>query len=202
MALSDTKARDTSSNGVPENLYGGVLEIVSSRLRTLIPPWSWKAALISALFRAGAFFSSNLKSGPHQAVRAMLIEAVYAVLTAGLIGAVSQRLRAAKPTWATAGLVCLALPGLVILAQFEVHRLAHTPHVGAGIVVSFCGSALAAGFSLFAMRRGCLLGGDDSTSIRHDIEVLPRITLDFFIALPRAFLRTYAIHDFSVTKRS
>jgi hypothetical protein len=188
MALSDTKPRDTSPNGLPENLYRGVLEIVSSPLRTLIPPWSWKAALLSALFRAGAFFSSNLKSGPHQAVRAMLIEAVYAVITAGLIGAVSQRLRAARPVWATAGLVCLALPGLMILAQFGVHRLAHTPHVGAGLVVSFCGSALAAAFSLFAMRRGYLLGGDTSTSIRHDLEALPRITVEFVSALPRTFL--------------
>ena len=188
MALSDTKPRETQPEELPENLYRGVAEIVSSPLRTLIPPWSWKAAFISALFRAGAFFSSNLKAGPHQAVRAMLIEAVYAVLTAGLIGAVSQRLRDAKPVWATAFLVSLVLPGIIILAQFEVHRLAHTPHVGAGMVVSFGGSALAAAFSLFAMRRGCLLGGDDSTSIRHDMEALPRITLDFVLALPRAFL--------------
>ena len=188
MALSDTKPRDTLPKGLPENLYCGVIEIVSSPLRTLIPPWSWKAALISALLRAGAFFSSNLKSGTHEAVRAMVIEAAYAILTAGLIGAVSQRLRAAKPAWATAGLICLALPGLMILAQFGVHRLAHTPHVGAGMLVSFGGSALAAAFSLFAMRRGCLLGGNDSTSIRHDIEALPRITLEFVLNLPRAFL--------------
>jgi hypothetical protein len=190
MALSDTKPWETQPEELPENLYRGVFEIVSSPLRTLIPPWSWKAAFISALFRAGAFFSSNLNAGPQQAVRAMLIEAVYAVLTAGLIGAVSQRLRDAKPAWATSGLISLVLPGIIILAQFGVHRLAHTPHVGAGMVVSFGGSALAAAFSLFAMRRGCLLGGNDSTSVRHDIEVLPRITLDFLLALPRALLRT------------
>jgi hypothetical protein len=164
MALSDTKPWETQPEELPENLYRGVFEIVSSPLRTLIPPWSWKAAFISAL--------------------------VYAVLTAGLIGAVSQRLRDAKPAWATSGLISLVLPGIIILAQFGVHRLAHTPHVGAGMVVSFGGSALAAAFSLFAMRRGCLLGGNDSTSVRHDIEVLPRITLDFLLALPRALLRT------------
>lgn len=188
MALSDRKAWKSPKDELPKDLYRGVLEIISSPLRTLIPPWSWKAAFLSALFRAGAFFSSNLKSGTHQAMRAMLIEAVYAVLTAGLIGAVSQRLRDAKPAWATSGFVSLVLPGIIILAQFGVHRLAHTPHVGAGMVVSFGGSALAAAFSLFAMRRGCLLGGNDSTSIRHDVEALPRITLDFVLALPRAFL--------------
>ncbi len=189
MALSMSRTREPQS-GPPRDLFGGLSEIISRPLQTLIPPWSWKAAAISALLRASGFFVSNLKSGTEQAMRAMLIEAVYAVFTAGLIGAVSQRLRAAKPAWATAALVCLALPGIMILAQFGVHRLAHTPHVGAGIVVSFTGSAVSAAFSLFAMKRGYLLGGNDSTSIRHDIKALPRITLDFLLAAPKTFLRS------------
>jgi hypothetical protein len=32
------------------------------------------------------------------------------------------------------------------------------------------------------------LGGDNSTSIRHDLEALPRITVEFVSALPRTFL--------------
>ena len=170
----------------PEDLYGALWDILRRPVKTLVPPWSWKAALLSGLLRAGTFFTSNLKSGPREAVRAMLIEAVYAVLTAGLIGAISQRLRAANPVWATAAVVCLGLPGVMILAQFALHQLAHTPHASTGIMVSFASSAFAAAFSWYAMRHGSMLGGADSTTVREDFARMPRITLDFVSAIPRS----------------
>ncbi len=183
-------ANGVRRSALPNSLLPGLREIILHPWQTLVPPWSWKAAAINALFRGGFFFVNNLKAGTRPALQAMLLEGVYAVLTAGLIGAVSQRLRAAKPLWATASLTCLVLPGIMILAQFAMHRLVHTPHVGAGIVVSLVGSILCAAFTLFAMRRGSLLGGDDSTTIRHDIGILPQITLDFVLALPRMLLRS------------
>ena len=189
MASPAFETRIQTQSRPPEDLYGAVLEMFSKPLQTLVPPWSWKAAALNAVFRAGAFFLSNMKASPKQALRAMVIEAVYAVLTAGLIGAVSQRLRAAKPVWATGVLVCLALPGVMILAQFGVHHLAHTPHLGAGLLLSFSGSALSAAFSLYAMKRGSMLGGTNATSLRHDLQSFPRITLDFVLAIPRALLR-------------
>ena len=173
----------------PTDLYAGVSEIVRRPWQTLVPPWSWKAAVLSALLRAGTFFGSNLKSGPKEALRAMLVEAVFAVAAAGLIGAISQRLRDANPAWATAALVCLGLPGVMLLTQLLVHRAAHTPHVGRGLVTSFCFAAVAAGFTWYAMRHGALLGGARSTSLRHDVESLPGITAGFLLAIPRNLIR-------------
>ena len=80
------------------------------------------------------------------ATKAMLVEVLFAIFAGGLIGAVSQQLRKAKPLWATAILVWAGLPGIMILAQFGVHRIAGTPNLGAGLVTSFCLAAVTSAF--------------------------------------------------------
>ena len=120
-----------------EDLSHALREIVLHPERSLLPAWSWKAAGMSALLRAATFFATNLRAGRYDAVRAGLVEAVFAVFAAGLLGAISQRLRLAKPIWATALVVWLAMPLGMLLAQFGVHKLAHTPHLGTGLTVSF-----------------------------------------------------------------
>jgi len=154
-------------------------------IKTIVPPWSWKAAACSAVVRALAFFVANVRSGHSAATKAMLVEAVYAVFAGGLIGAVSQQLRRAKPLWATAILICLGLPGLMTLAQAGVHHLAKTPHQGAGLITSLCFAAFAAAYSWFAMRQGAMLGGREATTVWHDVQSLPRISVDFFLIAPR-----------------
>ena len=119
----------------------------------------------------------------------MLVEAVFAIFAGGLIGAVSQQLRKAKPLWATAVLVWAGLPGIMILAQFAVHRIARTPHLGAGLVTSFCLAAVASAFSWYAMRQGAMLGGNDETTVGHDLQALPGIVLGFLLVIPRLLAR-------------
>lgn len=172
-----------------DDLKSALRDIILRPLKTLVPPWSWKAATLSAALRAAAFFANNLRAGRHRAVRAMIVEAVFAVFAAGLIGAVSQRLRASRPVWATAIVVCLLAPGAMVIAQLAVHRAAHTPHVGAGVVSSFCLAAIASAYSWYAMRYGALLGGNDSTSLGHDLRSLPGISLNFVLAVPRSVRR-------------
>jgi hypothetical protein len=161
---------------------------------TLFAAWSWKAASISAMLRAATFFATNLRAGSHKAVRAMLVEAAFAIFASGLMGAVSQRLRSAQPVWATALVVWLGLPVAMFLAQFEVHHLAGTPHINTGLIASFCFAAIASAFSWYAMRRGILLGGADSTSVAHDARHLPRILLDFVLIPPRTLLNALRKH--------
>ena len=169
-----------------DDLYSALRDIVFRPVKTLVPPWSWKAAALSALLRGIAFFVSNLRSGHQHALHAMMVEAVFAIFAAGLIGAVSQRLRASQPVWQTAAIVCLGLPALMVVAQLGVHRAAHTPHVGVGVLASFCFAAASSAFSWYAMRHGALLGGTDSTSLAHDIRSQPGIALNFAFVLPRA----------------
>jgi hypothetical protein len=124
----------------------------------------------------------------------MVVEAVFAVFASGLIGAVSQRLRSSQPVLATAAVVCLGLPALMVMAQLGVHHAARTPHVGAGVLVSFCLASVSTAFSWYAMRHGSLLGGADSTTIAHDIVNLPGITVNFVTSVPRALINLYRLH--------
>lgn len=178
-----TDARETS-------LREALGDILRHPFATLVATWNWKAAAVSVLLRAGVFFASNLRAGQHSAVRAMLVEAAFATAAAGLMGAVTQRLRAARPVWATALMVWLGLPALMLAAQFAWHRALGTPHVRAGLIVSFCFASIASGFNWFAMRRGAMLAGTPSASVTSDVRALPRIVLDFVLAVPRAILRS------------
>ena len=168
-----------------DHLGTALTEIARRPLKTLVPPWSWKSALFSAIVRGATFYVSNLQAGVEHAFVALAVEASYAIVAAGLIGAVSQQLRAARPIWLTFLVVTLGLPGAMVGAQAIVHKLAHTQHVGLGLLTSFALAAVSNLFSWFAMRRGAMLGGADSTTFRHDLESLPRIFLDFLIAGPR-----------------
>lgn len=83
----------------PEDLAQALLDMLRSPIRTLVPPWSWKAAVLNAICRALAFFATNLQSGPRAATKAMLVEALFAVFAGGSTGAISQQLRKAEPVW-------------------------------------------------------------------------------------------------------
>lgn len=121
-----------------------------------------------------------------------MVEAVFAVFAAGLIGAISQQLRDAEPLWATALLVWAGLPGVMLLAQAGVHRLAGTPHLSGGLVVSFLMAAGASSFTWFAMRQGAMLGGVDETPVWQDMKALPRISLDYLMVVPRLVGRVFS----------
>ena len=171
--------------GKPVHLRGALTEIVREPIRTLVPPWSWKAAAFAAAVRGLAFFLTNLRAGRGEASKVLIVRAIFAFITGGLIGAISQQLRNAVPLWATAAVVWIGLPGVMLLAQSGVHRLARTPHLSGGLVLSFSLSTVSAAFSWYAMRHGAMLGGSDETTILHDIEVLPKIFVGFLLAAPR-----------------
>jgi hypothetical protein len=168
----------------PVNLRHALHEMAVHPVRTLVPPWSWKAAAFAATVRGLTFFVTNLPAGRGEATKALIVEAVFALFAGGAIGAISQQLRRAEPVWATAAVVWIGMPGVMLLAQSGVHRLANTPHLSGGLVLSFCLSAISAAFSWYAMRHGAMLGGAQETTIAHDLESLPKILLDFLIAAP------------------
>jgi hypothetical protein len=85
----------------PNDLYSALRDITLRPFKTLKPPWSWKAAILSALLHGVTFYISNLCSGHERAAAAMVVETVFAVFASGLMGAVSQRLRASHPVLAT-----------------------------------------------------------------------------------------------------
>jgi hypothetical protein len=157
--------------------------------RELFALWSWKTAAISAFVRAAIFFFANRHGGGHHPLRAGATEAVFAIFASGLLGAVTQRLRFARPVWATALVVWLGMPLLMLAAQIAVHSAAGTKHLRAGVVSSFVFAAVASGFTWYAMAQGTLLAGREATSAASDAKAMPRVVLGFLLAGPQALVR-------------
>lgn len=175
----------------PTGLWPTLAGMITHPLQSIVPPWSWKAAVFTAVLRGLTFFATNIRSGERVAFRAMLVEGAYAVFAAGLAGAISQQLRKTEPLAATLAVVLVALPGFFVFGQLAVHKAAHTPHLAGGLLASFFLTSLSSGFSWYAMRNGAMLGGVDDTTVLHDLHALPRISIGFLLAIPRLLLRTY-----------
>jgi hypothetical protein len=172
----------------PISLPRALLAIARHPIQALLGNWNWKVALISAILRAIMFFCTNIGAGRHHALRAMLVEAVYATFAAGILGAVTERLRNACPQGLTNLIVWLALPTLMLVIQFFVHRFFATPRLRTSMIASFIFAALATGFNLFAQRRGAMIVGEGRTTILHDLRAIPRLLADFLLAAPRALV--------------
>jgi len=167
-----------------EPLGAALGDILRRPATNLLAAWNWKTAVISVLIRATLFFTTNLRSGRGSALRASLVEAGFAIFAAGLLGAVTQRVRHAQPLWATALAVWLGMPVLLLSMQAAVHNAFGTPHMKAGLIVSFCMAAFGSGFNWYAQLRGVLVSGPESAG--GDLQALPGVLLDFLLAGPRA----------------
>jgi hypothetical protein len=172
-----------------EPLGTALLDFLRHPLANLIETWNWKAAAISAMIRGAIFLITNLRSGSHRAVRAMLVEVVFAIFAAGIMGAMTQRLRSTRPIAATALIVWLAMPAGMLAAEAAVHHLFGTPHLRVGLTASFALASVASGFGWFAQRRGIMLAGCAKDTVANDLRALPGVAVDFMLVLPRAILR-------------
>jgi Na+/melibiose symporter-like transporter len=165
---------------------------------SLIGGFNWKTAAISAMLRAILFFFTNLRAGHALALKATLVEGTYAILTMGIVGAATERIRHARPAWLTGLVIWLGIPALLLFVQYHVHHFFGTPELRRGMIASFCFAALGTGFNWFAMRRGALLVGDPMVGGPHrnaprsfaaDVRDLPLLLWDFVSAGPKALLR-------------
>jgi hypothetical protein len=164
-------------------------EIVRRPLPVLFESWNWKSASVSAIIRGCIFLTTNLRAGSHRALRAMVVESLFAIFAAGVMGGLTQRLRDARPVAATAFIIWLILPTCMVSAEATLHHVFHTPHMKAGLISSFVMASISSGFSWFAQRRGVLLAGRDQASASQDLRKVPALILDFLLAGPRAVLR-------------
>jgi hypothetical protein len=164
-------------------------DLMRHPIRGLIHRWHWKSAALSAVLRGALFFATNLTDGPGMATRAMLVECVLRIPLVGALAAVTQAFGRAEPPWAAA-LVAMALtPGLAHFTEFVVHGAAGTPELRTSIAASIAMSALSTVFSLFVVRRGVMVVGNDSQSFHDDLKQLPRLIVEFVLTPARALER-------------
>ena len=186
----DILPHNLSSRRGPE--LGAVLAAVLRQpFVTLVEAFNWKTAATSAILRAILFFFTNLRAGQQLALRATLVEAAYAICAMGVFGTITERIRNARPAWITGLTVWLAIPAILLSAQYVVHRSFGTPELRASLIGSFCFAALGTGFNWFAMRHGALIVGAERSTFAADLRALPNLVLAFVTALPRAlFVRS------------
>jgi hypothetical protein len=173
--------------GRSETLGAALADIARRPVTNLVGAWNWKTAMVSVVIRAALFFATNLRAGRASALRASLVEAGFAIFAAGLLGAVTQRVRDARPVWATGVFVWLGVPVVLLAMQSSVHHAFGTPHMKTGLIVSFCMAAVGSGFNWYAQRRGVLVTGEGA--VEGDWKALPGVIVDFVLAAPRALMK-------------
>ncbi|MHB1020915.1 MAG: hypothetical protein ACYC46_08800 [Acidobacteriaceae bacterium] len=165
--------------------------IVRHPFQALVVRWNWKAGLLSAFLRALIFFFANLSAGGQKAFKAMLVEAVYASLASGVFGAITQKIRNARPEWLTGLMISIGLPGMLQFLQYWVHFWMGTPKLMTSMVASILFAAMSSLFNWYVMRHGTLLTGGEGRTLLHDVCDLPRLLLLFLAAGPRTVLQSY-----------
>jgi hypothetical protein len=153
--------------------------------------WNWKAAILSALYRAPIFFFTSLRGGLKGAVGAMLIESLFRTMTSGFYGAATQALRRFRPEWLALTLILVVLPGVVQLLEAAMHWMRGTQNLKVGLWVSFIVTAIASLFNFYAMRRGALLTGEEGQSFGRDLMRIPILIAGFIAAGPLALWRVF-----------
>jgi hypothetical protein len=141
------------------------------------------------VLRATIFFCTNLVSGWHAALGAMLAELMLRGTTSGFYGAITEAFSEARPAWAATAAAMVALPAVAHSLEFLVHWLRGTPKLGLSIGTSVIFTAFSTAFNLYAMRRGVLITSGKSRSLLHDLSSIPQLILSFVLAGPREIAR-------------
>ena len=102
----------------------------------------------------------------------------------------TQAFRRASPDWAATLVVVAGLPLIAHALEYGVHWLGGTEQLRRAMVASMAFTVVSAAFTLYVMRRGALLvGDDDGRSFRQDLAAMPRLIAAFTAALVRGLWR-------------
>ena len=170
---------------------GAVLRDLARRPRHyLLARWHWKSALVSAVIRGALFFAATVRSGLDAATAAFAIEFVFRAVASGVFSSVTQAFRRATPDWAATLVVVAALPAIAHVLEYGVHWFGGTAQLGRAMAASVGFTVLSAAFTLYVMRRGALLVGDeDDRPFRQDLAAMPRLIAGFTAGLARGLWR-------------
>jgi hypothetical protein len=189
--------RDLSQQRSPSDVVAALSELVLHPVQTFFYRWNWKAALLSALLRVPLFLFATLRQGLQAISIAVLVEAAYSAATSGCYGAFVQKLRNARPVWASGLLILVILPGLLLWFDYLLHFYTRMPNLKGGMVAAATLSLLSSLFNWYLMSRGSLLVGDRGRSFLSDLKRMPRMVIDFITWIPRhgyRLLRSSDVH--------
>jgi len=141
--------------------------------------WNWKAALVTAICRAGACMAALWHSPLHAREHFGAVEAAYVLLTAGIFSAWQQQALDVKPrqlAWTT---IVLAIPLGSLAADSALHLWLDHGNMRAlgigGLVVTL----VSAMFHWHVMQNGAMLVGESGRSFADDMKQMPRLIATF-----------------------
>lgn len=166
----------------------------------LLTRWNWKAVVMAMIVRGSIYFTIYRASENTLVTLTAVGLDIFVVrfLTTGMAGALVQSFRKATPVWLANLIVSIMLPALVHTVEFFTHYLhesyfsdllaASTDGVARkrAFAISVLFSIISVLFNLYAMRKGALLvgAGEETQSLKADLKQMPRLVVEFVIALP------------------
>jgi hypothetical protein len=190
--------RDLPHQPAPSSVMTALSELARHPAQTFFYSWNWKAALLSAMMRAPLFLVATLCQGLEAISVAVLVEAAYSAGISGCYGAFVQKLRCARPLWASGVLILVALPGMLLWLDYKLHLATGMPNLKGGMVAAGILSLLSSLFNWYLMGRGSLLVGVQGGSFGSDLKRLPTMLVDFVSWVPRyccRLLRSTPLHQ-------
>jgi hypothetical protein len=195
--------RDLSQQPSPSEVTAGqpvrdaLFDLVRHPAQTFYYSWNWKSALLSAMLRAPIFLFATLRHGPKSISIAVLVEAGYSAGISGCYGAFVQKLRNARPRWASGLLIVVILPAVLVWFDYLLHLYTSMPNLKGGMLAAGILSLLSSLFNWYLMSRDSLLVGKEGRSFASDLKRMPRMVIDFICWVPRhsyRLLRSSNVH--------
>jgi hypothetical protein len=188
---------DWSQQQSPSEVVAVLSDLVLHPVQTFYHSWNWKSALLSAMLRAPLFLVATLRQGLKAVSIAVLAEAVYSAAISGCYGAFVQKLRRARPMWASGLLILVILPAILLWFDYLVHLYTGMSNLKGGMWAAATFSLLSSLFNWYLMSRNSLLVGKGARSFASDLKHMPRMLTDFVSWVPRhcyRFLRSSDVH--------
>jgi hypothetical protein len=169
----------------PPRVTSVALYVLTNPWRVFVERWNWKAALLSALYRGGAFAIMLLRLSGADSLRGIYIEIAFRIAVGGCWGALLQAFRAAQPRWLATFSVTVALPLATHCLEFAVLRLGNASHIKTSMAVSVLLTIGSLCVNLALMRRGILLTGGEGGPLLSDFRRIPGALADMLRGLCR-----------------
>ncbi len=149
--------------------------------------WNWKAALLTAIFRAGACMVALCHASLHAREHFGVVEAAYVLATAGIFSAWQQQALDIRPRHLAWFIVVLAIPLGSLAADSALHLWLDSGNMRSLGIAAIATTVVSAMFHWHVMQSGAMRVGTESRSFLHDMRQMPRLAITF-VAGPVLFV--------------
>lgn len=141
--------------------------------------WHWKAALVTAVFRAAACMAALYRAPLRMREHFGIVEALYVLTTAGVFSAWQQQALEIRPQALAWAAVVLAIPLGSLAADFGLHLWLDPGSMNGLGAEALAVTLVSAMFHWHLMQNGAMRVGDESGSFFDDMLRMPALALSF-----------------------